>query len=120
VKIRDYFRLADPPEPLQPAVYLIRRERDGLFKIGQSTRHDRRTREIVRQCPEGAEVVHIIRTEALREAEAAFHRVFKVWRVEGEWFELTEEHVEWIKSFTTWPRETRPARHAARGEAEER
>ena len=76
-------------------VYLIKSGR--FFKIGRSNAAGRREREIALQLPEKSTTVHVIRTDDPVGIEAYWHQRFAALRKNGEWFELSSQHVKAFK-----------------------
>lgn len=72
-------------------VYMVRSGR--YFKIGKTNSLGRRAYELALQLPEKATLVHAIKTDDPSGIEAYWHNRFAAQRVNGEWFELTPEHV---------------------------
>lgn len=98
MKLSDHFVLRTDRSPDDPGVYLIRRAADGLYKIGMSRRLPERVATIRGQCGGAAELVLVVRCADPRAAERLAHVVFKAFRVEGEWFALSEVQVEFLRS----------------------
>jgi hypothetical protein len=71
-------------------------------KIGFSVDADARKRQINLALPYEPHVIHLIKTNDMLRAEAYFHEQFADRRLRGEWFELTVEDVEWIRSVGEW------------------
>ena len=104
IRLSQVIRFTDPPRPTRSGVYVLRREAGGLVKIGMSVDLDRR----VASYGPAAELLHVVPTAKPREAEAFFHRLFQVWRVDGEWFELDEQAIERVRAWKGWPRKEGP------------
>lgn len=68
------------------------------YKIGRTNNVDRRMGEICPKLPFEAEIVHVIEAHNMYEIEAELHRLFNEKRANGEWFELSQEDVEWLKT----------------------
>ena len=82
-------------------VYIIR-PRNMPYKIGISTDVNARIRDFRGAFPYEVDLIHIVRTSDLANAEAFFHHHFAAKRLNGEWFDLSGEDVVWIKSFKEW------------------
>lgn len=87
-------RMAHEPAP-GSVVYVLRRESDGLVKIGTSTRLDERVRTLRR--------VHgpldlLFTLPGDRELESELHARFWQQRVEGEWFREETLLAGWVAS----------------------
>jgi hypothetical protein len=96
-----------PPETLRDHVYIIRAS-NGYYKIGISFRPHERIKKLPHEVA-WAKDLKLVHTIAIRNAyglEQSLHRHFAAQRVTGEWFLLTEQDVEWLR--TQWPSE-RPA-----------
>lgn len=79
----------------QDSLYLMR-HRNGLTKIGRS--HNPRAREKTLQA-EDPFLEIIYKAESLGWLEKRFHDMFADDRVRGEWFELPDHRVDWIKYY---------------------
>jgi len=73
------------------SVYLAKSGK--YFKIGYSNAVGRRERELAIQLPDKLQVVHEIKTDDPRGIEDYWHRRFSDCRRNGEWFDLTADHV---------------------------
>jgi hypothetical protein len=76
-------------------VYLLKSGRH--YKIGRSNAAGRRERELAIQLPDRAAIVHKIKTDDPVGVESYWHRRFNEYRKNGEWFELSAEHVTAFK-----------------------
>lgn len=80
-------------------VYLIKDiSVTGYIKIGRTNNLARRLGAFKVQLPFEIEVIHIIRTHDSKTLEAELHRHFADKRVNGEWFNLTVDDVERLRS----------------------
>lgn len=78
-------------------VYVI--QHDGLHKIGRTKNPDRRIeKELQPRLPREVTVVHIIKAENMFELESALHDRFADKRLNGEWFELDEGDIAWLRT----------------------
>ena len=68
------------------------------YKIGKSKDVDRRIEQLATLPPFDIELVHTMPTDNMGAVEQDLHRLFNAKRVNGEWFELTEEDVAWLKT----------------------
>ena len=98
-------RTYDDDEPLpkerkeKPGyVYLVRAD-NGTYKIGRSAYPKRRIKELGVKLPWALEVIHLIKTDSMIDLEEGFHAHFEEQRLSGEWFDLTDEDVAFIKEF---------------------
>jgi hypothetical protein len=94
----------EPPKPItvKPPgmVYVVAAA--GLYKIGMSRRFsDARITSLQTASPILLSTVCKIKTDSPDTLERDLHRKFSHKRVRGEWFSLTPEDVESIKSVTT-------------------
>ena len=76
-------------------VYLL--EGGGFYKIGKASNLDRRVLQIVPKLPFECQLVHAIASDDCLRLEQWIHRRFDEWRLNGEWFGLTAEHVRWFR-----------------------
>lgn len=74
-------------------IYLMR-HRNGLTKIGKSNQPKARERTLQAEDPR-LELVFYAKTD--HSVEGRLHRIFAPVRVRGEWFDLADHHVDWIK-----------------------
>lgn len=78
-------------------IYLIRAP-NNLYKIGMAINIHKRFGELKTLSPVPLQLIHVIKTPLRYSAERRMHKRFKKHRHHGEWFSLTEKHVEWLKS----------------------
>jgi hypothetical protein len=78
-------------------VYLIKAE-SGEYKIGYTVDLISRLRTFSTAMPRPLTLVHFIQTNDMAALERSLHVRFAGKRVRGEWFELDEDDVNWIKS----------------------
>lgn len=80
-------------------VYLFRQKGTGFIKIGMTNSDSIQNRWIPFQMysPQGAEIVHIIETENARKLERELHIKYASKRLEGEFFNLTDDDILDIK-----------------------
>ena len=67
------------------------------YKIGLSQNVDRRVEQLSVTPPFDVELIHTIETDDMFKLESFLHDKFSEKRKNGEWFELTEADVEYIK-----------------------
>lgn len=84
------------PRPKPGYVYLFKAD-NGVYKIGQSVDPDARITSLGVKLPYELESVHRIETHDMNELESDLHDRFADKRLEGEWFELTESDVDYIR-----------------------
>jgi hypothetical protein len=78
-------------------VYLLSTD-EGYFKIGRSKDVPNRYNTLKIQLPFEVKLVHFFYATDYIQAEAELHEQYGEFRVNGEWFLLTMEHVEIIKA----------------------
>ncbi len=78
-------------------VYLIKSER-GMYKIGRSKGPKGRIKTLEVKLPFEIEPICLIPTQNANRLEKQLHYRFESKRIDGEWFALTEEDVQYIKS----------------------
>jgi hypothetical protein len=88
-------RDAGTPEEIFGYVYLAKSGRN--YKIGWSKSVGRREYELAIQMPDQLTIVHQIKTDDPVGIEAYWHRRFGEHRKNGEWFDLSAEHVSAFK-----------------------
>lgn len=76
-------------------VYLL--ESGGLYKVGRSTRPDKRIAQISPVMPHPVNVICTVYSEEHEVLEAELHERFRDVRLNGEWFNLSSENVDYIK-----------------------
>lgn len=81
-------------------VYLIEAT-TGHFKIGRATNPDDRIRTFNVKLPFEVEYLCLIKTIDMRGLEAELHMRYASKRINGEWFALDPEDVEYIKGLAT-------------------
>lgn len=81
---------------IQGFVYIL--HSGGSFKIGRTNDLGKRITQISPIMPHPVELVHSIKSEDCLELESRLHEHFSSKRLNGEWFALTQEDVEYIKS----------------------
>jgi len=77
-------------------VYLLRAD-NGYYKIGRTISLDDRIKQLKIASPCELELILAIETDECRELEESLHCLFDDKRATGEWFELIEADVEYIK-----------------------
>lgn len=80
------------------------------YKIGQSKRPRKRLTQLRTGSPHPIEVVHTLRTAHFRAIERTLHVKFRDKRGTGEWFALSDEDIEYIKSIDSMGRTPEQAR----------
>lgn len=69
-----------------------------FYKIGKTKNVDRRIEQLATLPPFDIEIVHTIKTKDMGRLELELHERFADKRKHGEWFELDEEGVTWLKT----------------------
>jgi hypothetical protein len=82
------------------SVYLIWAEGTSYYKIGKSTDIKKRLNALQTSCPHPIKLIHTIRciNSSMTEVEAALHLRYYTSRLRGEWFELDQDAVNYIKT----------------------
>jgi hypothetical protein len=83
------------PMPPNGHIYFLLDAEASLVKIGWSTNWRQRTGSITAAHPRKLTVIKLISAESQKE-ETDFHRRYKKYRVNGEWFELTGKLKEFL------------------------
>jgi hypothetical protein len=92
--------ITEPASGRPGFVYLIGSP-DGYCKIGRAKVLHSRLASIGLQLPYRVELLHSIEVSDCVWAERFLHKKFTLARQNGEWFLLTAEEINWIKSLTT-------------------
>lgn len=91
------FRPIDPleiPDEFVPGfVYLVRNHL-GHIKIGKAKNPRSRFSNLQTASSSQLELLHVIETNAMAQAESSLHAKFEKRRVRGEWFDLTPKQIE--------------------------
>lgn len=82
-------------------VYFLKSS-NGPVKIGKTNNLDQRIKQIKPKMPFQSNLIHSWRCDEPLSIESCLHDFFKEQRVNGEWFELTEKDVQWIKSINSF------------------
>ena len=92
--------LAKPIKTIIGQVYLLQVGHREVYKIGYTGIDDVAQRVISLQTsnPDVISIVHTVPTNHASRLEKELHQRFEARRIRGEWFELTPEDVEYIKS----------------------
>lgn len=70
-----------------------------LYKIGKSKNSPKRIKVFKTYNPHGVMVVCQGRIKYYEQCERLLHLKYKKYRVSGEWFDLTDKHIEDIKQY---------------------
>ena len=80
-------------------VYLVRFGKTDYYKIGHTNDIDRRINvEIAPKMPEEPEIIHTIKTKDRFKLESELHKRYADKRKNGEWFELSQDDIDYIRS----------------------
>lgn len=78
-------------------VYLLKAD-NGLTKIGMTKELGQRMTHFTTKLPYGIEMIATIKTNDYRELESVLHDKFSKVRKNGEWFDLSDSDIEYVKS----------------------
>ncbi|MBH0168262.1 GIY-YIG nuclease family protein [Fictibacillus sp. 18YEL24] len=93
-------KIIDSPFPDGKApgyVYFVQEHLNGTFKIGKTKHIEKRMNVFGVKLPFKNELIYLIKTGDHHQTEVAFHKYFSQKRLEGEWFQLNQEDISWIK-----------------------
>ncbi len=93
-------KIIDSPFPDGKApgyVYFVQEHMNGTFKIGKTKHIEKRMNVFGVKLPFKNELIYLIKTGNHHQTEVAFHNHFSHKRLEGEWFQLNQDDVVWIK-----------------------
>ncbi|MCU7667278.1 GIY-YIG nuclease family protein [Bacillus thuringiensis] len=79
-------------------VYFIKEDYAGRIKIGKTKDINQRLDTFNVKLPFHVDLLHVIESNNYHYTEKLFHILFQAKRVNGEWFELNETDITWIKS----------------------
>ena len=87
------------------SVYLIKEEENNYFKIGISKNPLIRIKQLQTGSAGHIILYYEYASEYASKIEKAFHRRYKTYNVNGEWFNLREEHIcEFIENCSKYER----------------
>lgn len=78
-------------------VYIIKEKDTNNYKIGKTNNLKSRFDVFEVKLPFEFEVIHVIHCDNYHRAETAFHNLFKNRHANGEWYELSQIEVDWLK-----------------------
>lgn len=78
-------------------VYIIQEDYSHRYKIGKTRKLNDRMNLFAVKLPFAFDSIHTIYCDDYHSLERFLHEHFKHKRVRGEWFDLTDKDVEWIK-----------------------
>ena len=90
-------KIAKPARKFPGYVYLIKSE-TGHYKIGRTNNPDNRMRAFGIKLPFRVHYEHLIKSKDMCALETELHQRFAQKRLDGEWFNLSDEDVAYIKS----------------------
>jgi hypothetical protein len=86
--------------PSKGWVYVVKGQ-DSLYKIGLTTRTpDKRLAEFTPKLPFKTELLLAIFSRDVYRLEKELHQKLDVFRVNGEWFKLTQGQIEWLRGMS--------------------
>lgn len=88
-------------KPKKGQVYLISAVGLNRYKIGSTTDLDKRLLALQSFSPVALEVLAVIECSDIEKAEAWLHTKFASCRHHSEWFDLSDDDVQWIMSLTS-------------------
>ena len=71
---------------------------NGYTKIGKTVNLKNRKNFFDIKLPFKCEIIHVIKSNHYSKCELFFHSIFSEKRSNGEWFDLNEDDINWIKS----------------------
>lgn len=80
-------------------VYLLKSPSTGHWKIGRTRNPADRRKTFNVKLPFDVEYEHLIPSNDMNKAEAMLHAKYADKRLDGEWFDLDDNDIDWIKSF---------------------
>ena len=78
-------------------IYLIR-SNTGHYKIGRTTNLDLRIKSYSREYPIKTKVIHSFKCDDYVNIDSYLLRKFQNKQLQGEWFDLSDSDIEWIKN----------------------
>jgi len=87
-------------EPAKPGYIYLIESTHGYYKIGLSRTPVQRIKTLGVKLPFPIKVQHLILTNHMYKAEKVLHEQYATKRVNGEWFDLTENDIADIKAIT--------------------
>lgn len=93
-------KIIDSPFPEGEApgyVYFVQEHMNGTFKIGKTKHIEKRMNVFGVKLPFKNELIYLIKTGNHHQTEIAFHKHFSHKRLEGEWFNLNQDDITWVK-----------------------
>jgi hypothetical protein len=80
-------------------IYFFQELNTGKIKIGKTKNLENRIKNLKSMLPFKSELVHHIPTSNHSDVEKYFHRKYRSKKVKGEWFDLNEDDIVFIKKF---------------------
>jgi len=92
--------MSQPPPPYVPEKeYIYLTKTDFGYKIGRTTRPEKRPWTVAGNMPIKLTVIVVIEVPNSKEAEKRLHGLFEDKWLRGEWYALNDEDVEFIKGY---------------------
>lgn len=85
--------------PVNGWVYFALAEDSGRFKIGKAKDVEKRLKSVQTGCSEELSVYGVLPAVDPLAMERAIHKRFAHWRIRGEWFEATDEILDFIDMY---------------------
>ncbi|QGM30151.1 hypothetical protein GI482_07075 [Bacillus sp. N3536] len=79
-------------------IYFVKESQTGLIKIGKATNVEKRFFSLKVGIPFEIELIHKIQSNNYHLSEQLFHKHFYTKKVTGEWYNLSDKDIEWIKT----------------------
>lgn len=95
--IQDNNKKYTPKKNKKGHIYLLK-SAHGHYKIGRSINAENRASLLDIELPFAIELIHYFTVPDMAKAESELHTMFADKRLNGEWFNLTDEDVNYIKS----------------------
>jgi hypothetical protein len=81
-------------------VYLLESS-NGCYKIGKTRKIEKRLYQLLREYPLEIKVLHYIPCRDHTKAENYLHKFFEDYRLQGDWFRLDKEQIDWLKNLSS-------------------
>jgi hypothetical protein len=80
-------------------IYILKdQSTEGVYKIGSTKNLKRREIEHKRNSSFDVDIIHAIKSEDCRVTEKRLHQMFRTKKKYGEWFRLTPQDIDWLKT----------------------
>jgi hypothetical protein len=84
-------------EPKKPGYVYLLQAASGQYKIGKTSDPKNRARTFGVKLPFQVDFICLIKTDDYQTLEKSLHQRFEAKRIDGKWFNLSDEDVEYIK-----------------------